>query len=329
MTAMTDKFIVDIFVPSRSKGLLNDANVLRDAIGKLHTRIIVYPLIATEMSIEVNNARFNFQPMSNVAVFIETLFEHNNLQHYARRILIPNIEWLSESDCNIAEALITDFWHKSKFSLDSLTKMYPKKNHLYLGFTSQKFKANALDYNKFAHFPGKSKYRHSQDIVDIWLKNIHLPPLTYQGYNLGISLPFWINVNKNLRLHLGALGDEQYENEFTKHGVHICTSQMEGFGHYINEARSIGALILALDAPPMNELIDQRSGVLIPVSKKVPHLKGFRYIATPNAIQQRIMEVTEMLPNERAALGANAKDRFEKEQALFLKNLRNIIADFS
>lgn len=325
---MNDKYVVDIFVPNSSKGLINDANVIRDAIGQALTRIIVYPFKATKMNLEDNNSQLSFQPMSKVAIFIETLFEHKNLHHYSKKILIPNVEWLTHKDCIRAEALITDFWHKSKFSLDSLIKLYPEKKHFYLGFTSPRFESAALDYEKFAHFAGKSKYRHSQDIVNIWLANIDLPPLTFQAYNLGISLPFWLKVKGNLRMHLGALEQERYENEFIQHGVHICTSQMEGFGHYINEARSIGALILTLDAPPMNELIDRRSGILIPVTKRQPHLNGFRYIATPSAIKQRIVEVTAMSPSERAVLGANAKNRFEKEKELFFQKLTSIVADF-
>lgn len=314
-----DEIFADIYVPNHSKGLINDANVLRDAIGHKLARIVLYPYRATEANLLDNNIQLNFMPLAKVAIFIERLFEHKNLQHYSKKILIPNIEWFTQRDSIRAETLITDFWHKSKFSLNSLSKTFPKKQHLHIGFTSPKIKSTTIDYDRFAHFAGKSKTRHSQDIINIWLQNIDLPPLTFHAYQLGISLPIWIKVRENLKMYLGSLDQETYENQFTQHGVHICTSQMEGFGHYINEARSIGALVLTLDAPPMNELVDNQSGVLIPVTKSEQHLKGLRYIATSNAIKQRIMEVAEMLPSQRAALGANAKIALRRKKCFSSK----------
>lgn len=40
-----------------------------------------------------------------------------------------------------------------------------------------------------------------------------------------------------------------------EHPIHVCASEREGFGHYINEARAAGALVVSTDHPPMNELI--------------------------------------------------------------------------
>jgi glycosyltransferase involved in cell wall biosynthesis len=37
--------------------------------------------------------------------------------------------------------------------------------------------------------------------------------------------------------------------------VHICASEREGFGLYLDEARAVGAYIISTDHPPMNELV--------------------------------------------------------------------------
>jgi len=39
--------------------------------------------------------------------------------------------------------------------------------------------------------------------------------------------------------------------------VHIFPSQVEGFGHVINEARSCASVVITTNYPPMNELVDQ------------------------------------------------------------------------
>jgi hypothetical protein len=38
---------------------------------------------------------------------------------------------------------------------------------------------------------------------------------------------------------------------------------VEGYGHYINEGRSVGAVVVTTDYPPMNELVSERDGFLI------------------------------------------------------------------
>lgn len=45
--------------------------------------------------------------------------------------------------------------------------------------------------------------------------------------------------------------------------VHVCASEREGFGHYINEARAAGAAIISTDHPPMNELVTEAEGLLV------------------------------------------------------------------
>jgi hypothetical protein len=51
-------------------------------------------------------------------------------------------------------------------------------------------------------------------------------------------------------------------------GVHICISEREGFGHYINEARAAGALVVSTDHTPMSELVqDGASGLLVKPSR--------------------------------------------------------------
>jgi glycosyltransferase involved in cell wall biosynthesis len=46
--------------------------------------------------------------------------------------------------------------------------------------------------------------------------------------------------------------------------MHVCPSVREGFGHYINEGRAVGALVVTTDHPPMNELVQPQTGLLVP-----------------------------------------------------------------
>lgn len=319
---------VDIFYITHSKGLEVDARILQQVIGPEQSKIIPIPPRARLEPASTNNSKIKLDSCAKTAIFIEGLFEHPELMNYKNRVYLANPEWLTNRDKYLASQMITDFWHKSHFGMKLLRRIFPNKRHIYIGFTSLCKPSSSIDYNLFSHFPGKSKTRHTQDIINIWLKNPELPSLKIQAYNFDISLPFWLQKN-NLSLFLGFLEEKNYISEYSKNGIHICTSQMEGFGHYINEARSIGALVITLDAPPMNELIDSNSGIVVPVEKSINHHHGKRFIANPEAIEFAILEVSKMPIATRKELGANARNRFLNERRGFVSNIRSIISSYT
>src|SRR6202035_4154832 len=67
----------------------------------------------------------------------------------------------------------------------------------------------------------------------------------------------------NLTVHRGFLGDEALRALQNAHRFHLCLSEAEGWGHYIAEALSVGAVTFTCDAPPMNELVSAGRGVLV------------------------------------------------------------------
>lgn len=68
----------------------------------------------------------------------------------------------------------------------------------------------------------------------------------------------------NVTVHRGYIEQARYD-DLRKAPIHLCPSSYEGFGHYINEARAMGATIITTDAPPMNEIVDTSYGILAPV----------------------------------------------------------------
>jgi glycosyltransferase involved in cell wall biosynthesis len=52
--------------------------------------------------------------------------------------------------------------------------------------------------------------------------------------------------------------------------VYVCPSAAEGWGHYLNDGRLARRLVITTDAPPMNELITEKTGILVaPTSQKI------------------------------------------------------------
>ncbi|KAJ3223135.1 hypothetical protein HDU81_009381 [Chytriomyces hyalinus] len=58
---------------------------------------------------------------------------------------------------------------------------------------------------------------------------------------------------------------------YARTAVMLCTSEMEGYGHYINQARAAGVLVVTTDHAPMNELVNNRNGILVSYESVSPN----------------------------------------------------------
>ena len=68
--------------------------------------------------------------------------------------------------------------------------------------------------------------------------------------------------------------------------VHMCPSLIEGWGQYIDEGRRAKAVVLTLDAPPMNELItDKSNGVSTGVLVKATRGPSMKQLLPPGWTQ--------------------------------------------
>ena len=101
---------------------------------------------------EAIDKNFYFEPQAEIAVFVERLFEHSSLKSYKRRAFLANPEWLTKRDLQLAENVISEFWHKTRFGMKLLTTKLPKKEHHYIGFTSLPKPGLVDTYLDFAHF---------------------------------------------------------------------------------------------------------------------------------------------------------------------------------
>ena len=122
--------------------------------------------------------------------------------------------------------------------------------------------------------------------------------------------------------------------------IHMCPSAMEGWGQYIDEGRRTKSVVLILDAPPMNELIDEKSGILVP-SIKGPSVTNFlpsnwnkytsefankdTYTATINNMYNSIQRIIKMSESEKRKMGENAFVKSAKDYELFERNFMKLL----
>lgn len=83
----------------------------------------------------------------------------------------------------------------------------------------------------------------------------------------------------------------------------------------------MSALTIALDAPPMNELITQETGILVPAKELRKHGLGTLYLAEHQDLVQAIQRARSMSVAERERLGRNARQLYEEQSKVFRDSL--------
>lgn len=216
---------------------------------------------------------------------------------------------------------------KTKQAFNILSPKFPNKNIIYTGFTSiDRFNpAIKKDYTKFIHVAGKSPWKGTLPIIKAWQRHPEWPELTlvWRQDSFGVQLdPVEISKIKNIKFMNGFLTDQKLDELVNSSGIHICPSEHEGFGHYINEARAVKAVVLYSDAPCMNEFFTNNTGIPIKT-----HQKGFinnicpNYETTPGDIEEAVSKAIKTDIPTLKKIGELAREQFIKDEIQFKKNI--------
>ena len=157
--------------------------------------------------------------------------------------------------------------------------------------------------------------------MNVWLQNPDFPSLTILTHQ-PLS-KYTEKLPNNVTIKHGWLNQQEYNNYYRQNGIHLCTSECEGFGHYINEARASGALIIATGAPPMDELITTRSGLLIKAASKVQFNQGIVYSITESEIYSAVRVALALTPEERGRMIELSQSMYWKDRSRFFSRMEN------
>jgi hypothetical protein len=197
---------------------------------------------------------------------------------------------------------------------------------------------HSKDYNLIVHFAGKSWLKNTTKVISTWLENkgylqFGSPVLVITCRDRCLvdsdELLRELAVNftehrdgslrhityPNIRIYK-TIPEEKYKHYLSTAGFFLCPSQVEGFGHYINEGRSSGAVVITTNAPPMNELIDNTSGILVEISgdRENDGLPGSKdFVVTKEAIHDAIVAAKSLPIDNLRQLGRVARKRYEED----------------
>ena len=325
-----------LFVTTESHGLQLDRKIICDLLlaqahqKKIDLKIetITIPAVVQPQHITLQNAGLQIHPDQDAIFFLERVYSFDWPFEQAKRILIPNVEYVNPQTA----ALLTTIdmcWHKTHFSYAQFMKHLPNRTHCYMGFTSIDPHSRVSEYQSFAHFRGKALGRHSEQIINVWKRNPDLPLLKYHFYQDSVgefSFDEWL-ICRNIAIQAGKMEPTKYTAELASAGFHLCTSGSEGFGHYINEARAMAAVPIILNAPPMNELVDEECGILVEPVQSMERSFSQHYFTNEEEIEKAIRRALQLDDKERRIKGEKARARFEAERAAFHANIEILFED--
>lgn len=231
----------------------------------------------------------------DVVIFLE-LF-NPALMPYASRgsIGIFNLEWFVPK-WKPYLSRFKQLWAKSLESYETLRRWGLRNVH-HTTFASR----DLLDLSvgrelRCVHLAGHSPLKNTEAVIEAWRRVPDLPPLTIISAN-------HYQVPDRVRMITGYLTDAELTHELNGAQIHLCPSAAEGWGHYITEALTTGALVIATDGSPMNEQVRPEHGILLP-----PAAIGRRHFAAhhhidPGAIVNAVRHAVALSPERREEMG--------------------------
>jgi glycosyltransferase involved in cell wall biosynthesis len=234
-----------------------------------------------------------------------------------RNVLVPNPEWLTPRGQRYLprfDAVLC----KTRHATDLFAARGCKALHI--GFDSPDCLRRGIAREQgFLHLAGASPFKGTERLLELWLRHPEWPKLVVlqspaSGRETAVSA-------KNIDHRLGRVSVEEIRLLQNRYTHHLCLSETEGWGHYLVEAMSCGAVVITTDAPPMNELVDPTRGVLVRTTEGRAFNMAQLYAFDEAALEATIERVVAMSEAERQRIGERARAWFDENHCSFAAQL--------
>ncbi len=297
--------VINVFAENNGKGLQNGRTIFRKALEDLGH--VVFER-------ERSDALDHNPHKVDINIFFETI-NQKWLDQATYNWFIPNPEWCSAKSKDLKKIdLIVCRTHESERIFQALGK-----KTFYLGFTSRDCLQTNIDKNfsSCIHLVGGSQYKGTSCVLAAWDGCLSMPALTVIIHDPDIAKPL---VQENINWIPRKIPFDDLRILHNSCGIHVCVSEVEGYGHYIAEAMSTEAVVITTDAPPMNEFITDKR-CLISYTESAPVRLGTKYKADPIELREKILYLQNLPREEFIEIGKNNRKMYLQNQQNFYKNL--------
>jgi glycosyltransferase involved in cell wall biosynthesis len=156
-------------------------------------------------------------------------------------------------------------------------------------------------------------------LIDVWKRHPEWPTLTVlRGSRPGADDE---GDTSNVRIVREYLPDAEVRRLQNASAFHLCLSRTEGWGHYLVEAMSCAAVVLATDGAPMNQMIDASRGLPVRAHEGDAFHLARTWDFDEAALEEAVERAIAMPASERETLGASARRWYLDNEASFASRL--------
>ena len=254
---------------------------------------------------------------------VNVMLEHvwpQFLREARSNVVVPNPEWFDARDLRYLEACDC-VWAKTAFAAGLFRERGCATS--LIGFDSEdRAETGVGRVHQFLHVAGRSPLKGTARLLALWQRHPEWPTLTLvQDASMPGAVPRERAAAPNVALHADYLSDTALRQMQNAHRFHVCTSEAEGWGHYIAEAMSVGAVTLTCDAAPMNELIAPGRGLPVAAQPGAVHNLVRLSLFDEAALVAAVERALALPDSELESIGTAARGWFLQNKAGFAARL--------
>jgi hypothetical protein len=322
----------NIIGKSNGVGLARDLQLLKNALTQCGCDVTVTLIDRvqanrrrswwTQLITKIRLAYPGMAPIAtDVGTTVNVMLEHVWLQYLPAahwNIVVPNPEWFDSNDVRFV-GTVDQVWAKTLCTQGIFTRL--GRPSTLIGFDSEdRYEPAIARVRSFFHLAGKSSMKGTDRLLRVWARHPEWPKLIVAQHSAEAHAP---NVRAdNIERRVGYIDDSELRKLQNQSRYHLCLSLTEGWGHYIVEALSVGAVTLTIDAAPMNELASAQRAILVDYSRTGHQKLATTFQFDESALERAVGRALSMTEAECADLGGNARRWFLENKAGFPERLR-------
>lgn len=238
-------------------------------------------------------------------------------------VAVPNPEFFDRHDVRFLSC-IDHVWAKTRTTDGIFRKLGCATS--FIGFDSEdRYVSTGRRERTFFHLAGMSTMKGTDRLLRVWANNAHWPRLIVLHHPEADHAPEVSG--HNIERRVDYLDDMDLKLLQNTSMFHVCLSLTEGWGHYIVEALSVGAVPLTLDAAPMNELVTAERGLLVPYRRTGSQKLATTYTFDEAGLEAAVERAVHMSDDELRSLSENARQWFVLNRSTFAGRLQAALRD--